>query len=111
MSFTFRIILTISCILTFLYTLRKIRKSQMKIDDSLYWIIISSDLVIISLFPSLSDFFANLFGIGATVNFIFLIMIFLLLIKVFSLSIKLSQTEERLKKLVQYLAIEKEKNN
>lgn len=108
MSAVFRIILILMCFGTCWYTLRKIRKSQIQIEDSLFWIIIPIVLFIISLFPNIADILSNILGIGATVNFIFLAMIFILLIKVFLLSIKLSQLEYRLKNLVQFIAI---KNN
>lgn len=106
MSIALRIILVVVCILTCAYTLRKIRKSQMQIEDSLFWIIISAGLVVISVLPDLASFFSHVFGIGATVNFVFLVMIFLLLIKVFLMSLKMSQMEDRIKKLVQRIAIQ-----
>lgn len=84
----------------------------MQIEDSLFWILISTILVILSIFPKIADFMASLLGIGATVNFVFLAMIFILLIKVFMLSLKISQMEDRIKNLVQRIAIkeyEKEK--
>jgi len=105
MSPVLKISLIIVCIMTFYYTLRKIRKSQMQIEDSLFWILISIVLVIISIFPWIADFMAKFLGIGATVNFVFLAMIFILLIKVFMLSLKVSQLEERIKNLVQRIAI------
>lgn len=97
--------------LTCAYTLRKIRKSQMQIEDSLYWIIISVGLVIMSLFPRIVDFFSDLCGVGATVNFVFLVMIFILLAKVFLMSLKMSQMEERIKKLVQRMTIQNLEND
>lgn len=105
MSIVLRIMLVVVCILTCAYTLRKIRKSQMQIEDSLFWIIISAGLVVISVLPDLASFFSHVFGIGATVNFVFLVMIFLLLMKVFLMSLKISQMEDRIKKLVQRIAI------
>ena len=81
MSPVLKIILIIVCTMTCYYTLRKIRKSQMQIEDSLFWILISIVLVIISIFPQIADFMSKLLGIGATVNFVFLAMIFILLIK------------------------------
>ena len=105
MSQVLKIILIIVCVLTSYYTLRKIRKSQMQIEDSLFWILISIVLVIISIFPQIADYMAKFLGIGATVNFVFLAMIFILLIKVFMLSLKISQLEEKIKNLVQRIAI------
>ncbi|MBP3609556.1 MAG: DUF2304 domain-containing protein [Lachnospiraceae bacterium] len=107
MSIVLRIILVVACVLTCAYTLRKIRKSQMQIEDSLYWILISFGLVIVSIFPELVEKFSELCGVGAPVNFVFLVMIFLLLLKVFLMSLKMSQMEDKMKKLVQRLTIQK----
>lgn len=111
MSVVLRIILVIACVLTCAYTLRKIRKSQMQIEDSLYWILISIGLVIVSVFPGVITFLSELCGVGAPVNFVFLVMIFLLLLKVFLMSLKMSQMEDKMKKLVQRLAIQKNEDN
>ena len=111
MSQILRIILIIASILTCGYTLRKIRKAQMQIEDSLYWIVISIGLVIISVFPELVNFFSNLCGVGSPVNFVFLVMIFILLIKEFTLSLKISQLEDRIKKLVQRITIQNLEND
>ncbi len=105
MTIVLRVILILACAMTCLYTLRKIRKSQMQIEDSLFWIAISFGLLLISIFPELANFFSGIFGVGATVNFIFLVMIFILLLKVFMMSLKMSQMEDKIKKLVQRITI------
>lgn len=110
MSMVFRVILIVTCILTCAYTLRKIRKSQMQIEDSLFWILISIGLVCISIFPEIVTFFSKLIGVGAAVNFIFLVIIFILLLKVFLMSLKISQMEDKFKKLVQRMAIQNEED-
>lgn len=110
MSMVFRIILVVACVLTCAYTLRKIRKSQMQIEDSLFWILISFGLVLISIFPEIVMFFSNLIGVGAPVNFVFLVIIFILLLKVFFMSLKISQMEDKFKKLVQKIAIQNQKD-
>ncbi len=103
---SFRIILIIVSILTFWYMMRKIRKSQVQIEDSLFWIAVSICFITISIFPELAEFMANLLGIGSTVNFVFLAIIFILLMKVFFMSIKISQLESKLHTLIQKFAIE-----
>lgn len=105
MTTVLRIVLIITCILTCYYTLRKIRKSQMLIEDSIFWMGFSVLLVLISLFPNIAYAISNLLGIGAPVNFVFLAMIFILLFKVFSMSIKISQLEYKIQNLVQQIAI------
>lgn len=107
MSFTLRIILIIASILTTTYVLRKIRKSQMQIEDTLFWLGGSILLVVISVFPKLVTWGANATGVASEVNFVFLSIIFVLLIKLFSLSIKVSQVENKLKTLIQEFSLSK----
>lgn len=105
MTTILRIVLIIVCFLTCYYALHKIRKSQMLIEDSIFWIFFSIGLVLISIFPNIAYFLANILGIGSPVNFVFLAVIFILIFKVFSMSIKMSQLEYRIKNLVQQIAI------
>lgn len=106
MSLILRIMLIASCMMTCVYTLRKIRKSQMQIEDSLFWICMSFGLVFLSIFPGIATKLTELLGIISPVNFVFLVMIFILILKVFLLSLKVSQLEDKQKHLVQRIAIQ-----
>jgi len=105
MSLTIRIILIIVSILTMLYAIRKIRKSQMEIADVFFWIISSIGLVILSVFPQIATFFANLIGIQSELNFIYISIIFVIILKLFSLSIEVSQLKVKLRSLIQEIAL------
>lgn len=112
MSIYLRIILVVCSILCFLYVMRKVRKTQMSIDDSLFWILFCLFIVVIGLFPKIMMEGARKIGVESPVNFVFLIIIFILIIKLFSQSIKLSQMENKLKNVIQQIAIrEKELND
>lgn len=105
MSTALQVILIVASILTVLYMLRKIRKSHLKIDDSIFWILFSVGLFILSIFPDISLFASNLLGIQSPANFIFLSIIFILLLKQFLMTVKMSKLENRVQTLVQRLAI------
>lgn len=109
MSLSLRIALIVISALTMIFVLRKIRKSQMKIDDAVFWIIASFFFVIVSIFPIIIDFASDLFNIISPVNFLFLCVIFVLLLKVFFQSVKMSQIENKLQTLIQTYAIEHRK--
>ncbi|MBQ9750829.1 MAG: DUF2304 domain-containing protein [Clostridia bacterium] len=81
-----------------------IRKAQLKIDDSIYWIIFAV-LLVISIFPGIAVWASKLLGIKSPANFVFLAMIFLVLIKLFQVSIDLPIQRHRLNHLVQKLAL------
>lgn len=105
MSVTLRIFLIIASAVSVIYTLRKIRKAQLNIDDSIYWIALSLLLLAMSLFPKTVTWAANLFGFAGTVNFVFFIMIFAVIVKLFQVSIELSVYKHRLDLLIQKTAL------
>lgn len=106
MHLVLRIALFVASLITAIFVLRKIRKSQFVIEDTLFWIFFCAMLLVLSIFPKVSYFFADLLGFQAPVNFIFVVFIFLLVVKIFSLSVKLSKTETKLNELIQKIAIE-----
>lgn len=105
MSDTLRIVLIVISVLVFIYTIKKIRKSQLNIDDSVYWIGFSLILLVMSIFPIIPTFFSELLGIASPVNFVYLLVIALIMLKLFKLAIELSITKRRLNHLIQRIAI------
>lgn len=106
MSIGLRILLVLFSALTLLYMIKKIRNSKLQIEYSIFWIIFSLLLLLMSLFPSVVIFLANLLGIQSTVNFVFLCIIFILMLKIFMMTIELSQLENKVKELTQKISIE-----
>ena len=105
MSVVLRIVLLLVSLITAVFVVRKIRRSQVSVSDSIYWIFFCALLLILSLFPQISFFFSKLLGFESAANFIFVVFIFLLLIKVFLLSMKIAKLEQKQEKLVQSIAI------
>lgn len=101
----FRIILIVVSLFTLIGVIRKIRNAKVQIESSLFWIVFSSLLLILSIFPQISEFAADLLGMYSTVNFIFLFVIFILLVHQFTNSIKISQLENKIKELTQEIAV------
>lgn len=96
MSITLRILLLIAAIITAVWILHKIKKSKVKMESSIYWILFAGVLLILGLFPEVSYKLGDIFGIQSPANLIFLVIIFLLLEKIFTLSIVVSQLEEKI---------------
>ena len=105
MSATLRAFLIVISVLVAIYTIRRIRKSQLNIDDSVFWIGFSVLLLIMSIFPQIPSFCTHLLGIESTVNFVFLFVIAIICIKLFQIAIDLSITKHRLNHLIQRIAI------
>lgn len=106
MSVLFRVILVCVSVVTAFWILRKIRKAQVRIEDSIFWLLFCAVLILMSVFPGLVQAAASLMGVALPVNFVFLAIIFVLLIKIFLMSIKLSQLEYKIQTFAQKYAIE-----
>ncbi|HEL1810438.1 TPA: DUF2304 domain-containing protein [Streptococcus suis] len=111
MTPTFQIILILTSLITAGLILRRIQKSQVQIQDSLFWLFFSGLLLFLSLFPKVAETVTNLLGISLPVNFVFLFIIFLLIIHQFQLTLRLSKLDYKVKELVQTLAIERLKHD
>ena len=104
MTIWFQIVLIFVSLATVTFILRGIRKSQVQINDSLFWIFFSLVLLVFSVFPKLAEIIARALGIVSAVNFIFL-FIFLLLINQYQLTVRLSKLDTKFKNLVQTIAL------
>ena len=107
MTLMLRVVLVLVSLMTLLFVMRKVRSSKIRLEDSMAWILFSGVLFVLSVFPGIFDFLAELAGVYSTVNFVFLFFIFVLLILCFSLNMKVSQMDTKIKELTQLLAIEK----
>lgn len=105
MSVAFRIILIVASILTLLYMLHKIRKSQLRIENSLFWIVFAFALVILGIFPQIAIGLSELLGLQSPANLVFLFIIFILMVRLFQMTINLSRLEDKLRSLIQHEAI------
>lgn len=109
MSVVLRAILVISAIILFLFIYRKLKKSQLQLMEAFFWIIFSTVLILLAIFPEVGIYFARVFGVVSASNFIFLSIIFLLIIKSFLLTIKVSSLEQKVVSLTQEIAIRENK--
>ena len=100
-----RIILIIMSVFTFAFVIKQIRKNKIEIGESLFWIIISIILIIISVFPQITGFFTKLLGIQSPSNFVFLVAIFIVMLKLFTLSIDVAKLKQKLKSLIENVAL------
>ncbi len=102
------ITLIIVCIVTLFFVIRKIKKSQFKIGDTLYWLFFCALLLLMGIFPKAVSWVSDIIGFEASSNFVFVAIIFLLLIKIFLLDARLAKVEDKQIKLAQKYAIDKE---
>lgn len=105
MSWYFRALLILGALVVFLFVLRKLKKTEMSIADSVFWLLLSASLVIAAVFPSVVFFFSDLLSIESPPNFIFLCVIAFLFIRCFTLTVEVSNLRERLSVLSQEIAL------
>lgn len=105
MTTVLRIMLILVSLGTFIGIVKKIRNEKVRIEISLFWIIFSGIILLISIFPQIIEFIAKVIGVYDVPNCIFLIVIFILLVHQFINSIKISQMEQKISDLTQELAV------
>lgn len=104
-----QIILFLFSILFFMIILFFIKKSKISLDLASVWVLWGCGLILISIFPNIVEFTSNILGIKTTINALYLIMIFILYCLVFYLFLKISILEDKLRSLIQIIAL-KNKN-
>lgn len=105
MSLTLRLFCVIGAALTFIMIVTKVRRSRLRTEDTVFWIVISLALLIVAIFPNIAYELSSLFGVQAPSNFVFLVTITILLIKEFYNTLVISQLKSKLNELVQENAL------
>ena len=107
MSTAMRILLFAGSVLMACYVLRCVRRSRIRTEDSLFWIIFSLLLLFLAIVPSAAEAAARWLGVISTVNLVYLVIIFVLIVKILLMDQKISRLEVRLTRLLQDTAIER----
>lgn len=105
MSIILRSVLLIAAAFSVGWILHRIRRSKVRLEDTLFWIGMGVILGVLGLFPEISYRMASLFGFQSASNFIFFLMICLLFEKVLTLSIIHSQMEDKYVIMVAEIAL------
>lgn len=105
MTTVLRVLLILVSLATFVGIIKKVRNAKVQIETSLFWIIFSGLLLVISIFPQIVGFATDILGMYAASNCVFLFVIFILIVHQFSTSIKISQLEQKINSLTQELAL------
>ncbi len=100
-----RIFLIIGSVATLVYFISRIRKSKLKINHSIFWMVFGILLLLLALIPDGVFWAAGLLGFQSPSNLIYLIVIFLLTVKLFTTTMRISKLNEQVTALTQALAI------
>ena len=110
MTAILRIGLILISIMSFFIIVRKIRKSKIRIEDGLFWVVFAIILIVFAVFPGVIYFISVLVGAKSPANIVYLIIIVMLLVKLFFMSIQMSLLENKVVNLAQEMAL-KEKED
>lgn len=102
-----RIFLIIGSLVTLLYFISNIRKSKLKINHSIFWVIFGLVLLCLACIPGSAFLLSRFLGFQSPANLVYVIVIFLLVVKLFTTTVKLSKLSEQVTALTQELALHK----
>ena len=105
MTLVLRILLLIGALFAMGIVINSVRKSKIRISDSVYWVVSAGILVLFALIPQLAFFFSGLFGFMSPANFVLLLVIVLMLIRIFHQSCAISKLTYKVEQLSAELAL------
>ena len=106
MSIMLRILLISMSVLSLVYVVWRIRNSKMQIEYALFWIVLATLMIVMSVFPQIVYWITIKMGMISAANVVYLFIIAILLLKVFMMTIELSSLENKVRELVQQLGID-----
>ena len=109
MSIALRVLLIIVSVMNTLNILRRVRKSKLQIDYSIFWLVFSMILIVIAVFPQIVIKLAQIIGFQSPANMVFLLVIFALMFKSFQSTLEISQLQYKIEELTQKIALEEHK--
>lgn len=98
-------------ILIIIFIISSVKKSKLSIKESFWWMIGSVLCLVLSLFPDLINWLANIFGVSYPPTIFFVFCILFLILMIFRNSKRIAEQQEKIIELAQQVAILKEKNN
>ena len=102
-----RIFLIVCAVFLIVFILRKIRKSQMQIEDSVFWVLFALSFVILAIFPQIMFFVSDLLHFESPSNMVFLYVVGVLVIREFSMTAKVAKLRQKTNTLAQQIALDK----
>ncbi|UQF77750.1 MAG: DUF2304 domain-containing protein [Lancefieldella parvula] len=105
MTLVLRILLLIGALFAMGIVINSVRKSKIRISDSVYWVVSAGILVLFALIPQLAYFFSGLFGFMSPANFVLMLVIVMILIRLFHQSCAISKLTYKVEQLSTELAL------
>ncbi|MCR5631501.1 MAG: DUF2304 domain-containing protein [Atopobiaceae bacterium] len=106
MSIMLRISLLLGALFALGIVINSVRKSKIRISDSVFWVISATLLLLFAIIPQIPFFFSRLFGFVSTSNFVLVVVIALMLIKLFHQSCSISRLTYKVESLSATIALQ-----
>ena len=103
--FTYQIILLIISILGIILGIYRYRNESFSTSVFALWTVVWAIIIIVTLFPTITIYFANFFGLGRGLDSVYIVSILFLFYIVFKLYNKMEQQKKRINELVSQLTL------
>ncbi|WP_058986183.1 DUF2304 domain-containing protein [Hugonella massiliensis] len=107
MSIYLQLILFLASLGLTVFVTRSVKKAKMRIEDAFFWVVLSFFILLLSVFPQIGYWCADVLGFQAPINFIMLFFIFVLLVKGFITSRHASELETKVRELSEQIAYDR----
>lgn len=105
MTLGIRLLLLIGSLWILYFVCRKLRKSGLGVEDSIFWLTLAALLIVAAAFPGLIYWASDLLGFQSPSNFVFLCGVGILLVRLFSQDCKISALQRKLIRFAQNEAL------
>lgn len=105
MSLELRIVLLLGSILMLVYMVKKVKKSKIQIEYTVFWIVFGIFLILIGAVPQIVYIAARVLKVESPANLVLAFIILVLALKIFLMTIEMSQLEIKVKELVEEIAL------
>ena len=105
MSIRIKCVIIVVLILGLLKILGLIKKNKLELKYALSWLFLEVGILIITLIPNLLNVILKALGIYNEINMLFFLGFVFIILVIFSLTMSLSRNSERVRKMVQEIAL------
>ena len=105
MSIRIKCVIIVVLILGLLKILGLIKKNKLELKYALSWLFLEVGILIITLIPNLLNVISKALGIYNEINMLFCLGFVFIILVIFSLTMSLSRNSERVRKMVQEIAL------
>lgn len=99
------LLLVAGAALTLAFVILKVRKSEIKTSDTVFWFLFVACLLLLAVFPQIAFWLADVFDVQSPSNLVFLVIVAILLIKEFTASVEIAKLRSKVTYLVQEIAL------